>query len=115
HFPAGAGLFPDRLIFVPMRIRLYCPHTHPRVQYVCEVLFGTLAGRDWEMLSPAEANGDTRYALSYGCTLPGIPEIPASGVLFDSSLSKDFPPVLQHPEWKGLFPASGDYLFPFDL
>jgi len=98
-----------------MRITLICPEKHPRLLYVCEVLLGVLMDAEWEIISPEAYVSGRKHVLSYGCSFPGVPEIPSSGYLFTSEFPSEAPPILKHKQYQGLFPSDSGLALPFDL
>lgn len=98
-----------------MTVTVYCTQPAPRLQYVLHVLFRVLAHVEVRCQSPECFTIGNGPALSYGCTLPEVSEVPESGILSHEGRMQEMPAALQHPIHKGFFPAYENTQIPFDI
>lgn len=98
-----------------MTVTIYCPNPSARLLYVLHVIFTLLGRVRFQVKHPNSYSADHAPALSYGCILPDIRQIPDAGCLHQNTFLSEMPAHLDHPHYKGFFPAIGNYDIPFDL
>lgn len=98
-----------------MTVTVYCTHPTPRLQYILHVLFRVLGKVEVTCRPPECFSAGNGPALSYGCTLPDLQEVPQSGILLHDDVLQEMPDVLHHPVHKGFFPSAQNEQIPFDI
>jgi hypothetical protein len=103
-------------------ITIYSTGTSPRLQYITEVIFGTLAGIEFNIVVPPEGFdpaeiSSTGPVLLYGYPSSQFPCIPVDGLLFEDKIEKKKIRILKKdvPEFYLSEESFTGYSFDFDI
>jgi hypothetical protein len=96
---------------------LLTPFESNRLSYVCEILFSQLLGINFQIVAPSRfLHSETTYALSYGCSVEGIPELNSSSFFASQNPPQESPPIQINSILPGLYPQKpGNKHFDFDI
>lgn len=84
---------------------------------MCKIIFSQLLGISYQIISPSRfLPSEDIVAISYGCSLEGIPELSSSAFFADSKPPKEKPPIQVNSFLPGLYPQEpGKKHFDIDI